>query len=235
MAAPNMAAPKKAAPKVAAPERATPKRAVQTTAPADGRRRCPWCTGSPEMMRYHDMEWGRPVRDDRLLFEFLTLEGAQAGLSWSTILNKRAGYRRVFSDFDPVKVARYTSRDVTRLMKDAGIVRNRLKIESTISNARAVLLVQREFGSFSAFVWAFMGGKPVQNQRRNPAQVPARTELSDKFSAELKRRGFRFVGTTICYAFMQAVGIVDDHLTSCFRYALRNKGASQGGAARLNK
>ncbi len=188
---------------------------------ADGRRRCPWCLGSPEYIRYHDLEWGVAVHEDRLLFEFLTLEGAQAGLSWSTILAKRAGYRRAFANFDPRKVSRYTPRDVERLMLDASIVRNRLKIESTVSNAAAFLEVQREFGSFSAFAWAFVGGKPLQKRRRSMREVPAQTPLSDAFSKELKRRGFRFVGTTICYAFMQAVGMVDDHLTSCFRYALR--------------
>lgn len=192
---------------------------------ADGRRRCPWCLGSPEYIRYHDLEWGVPVHDDRMLFEFLTLEGAQAGLSWSTVLAKRSGYRRAFAGFDPCKVARFTPRDVERRMQDASIVRNRLKIESTVSNARAFLEVQREFGSFSAFAWAFVGGKPLQNRRRGMKQVPAQTALSDAFSKELKRRGFRFVGTTICYAFMQAVGMVDDHLTSCFRYALPIRGA----------
>lgn len=197
--------------------------AARKPAASPPRKRCPWCEGSPEMIRYHDEEWGRPVHDDRVLFEFLTLEGAQAGLSWTTILNKRAGYRRGFADFDPVKVARYTPKDVTRLMQDAGIVRNRLKIESTASNARAFLEVQREFGSFSAFIWAFVGGKPLQNRRRSMTHVPARTDLSDQLSRELKRRGFRFVGTTICHAFMQAVGLVDDHLVSCFRYALRNE------------
>ena len=197
----------------------------RSRASTDRRRRCPWCLGSAESILYHDLEWGVPVRDDRVLFEFLTLEGAQAGLAWSTILAKRDGYRRAFADFDPRKVALFTRRDVERLMQDAGIVRNRLKIESTVSNARAFLKVQREFGSFSAFAWAFIGGKPLQNRRRTMKQVPARTELSDALSKELKRRGFRFVGTTISYAFMQAVGMVDDHLSSCFRYALRNRTA----------
>ena len=199
-------------------------------AAADGKTRCPWCLGSAEYMRYHDEEWGVPVHDDRVLFEFLTLEGAQAGLSWSTILGKRAGYRRAFAAFDPRKVARYTQQDVARLMLDASIVRNRLKIESTIDNARAFLEVQREFGSFSAFAWDFIGGKPLQSRRRGMKQVPARTELSDALSKELKRRGFRFVGTTICYAFMQAVGMVDDHLTSCFRYALQPEQAEEPAA-----
>ena len=197
---------------------------------ADGRRRCPWCLGSPEMVRYHDREWGVPVYQDRLLFEFLTLEGAQAGLSWSIVLAKRDGYRRAFANFDPGKVARFTKQDVQRLMQDTKIVRNRLKIESTVSNARAFLEVKREFGSFSAFVWAFIGGKPLQNRRREMKQVPARSALSDALSKDLKRRGFRFVGTTICYAFMQAVGMVDDHLTSCFRYALPIRRAENGAA-----
>lgn len=197
---------------------------------ADGQHRCPWCLGSPATIRYHDREWGVPVYRDRLLFEFLTLESAQAGLSWSTVLAKRAGYRRAFANFDPRKVARFTQRDVERLMQDASIVRNRLKIESTISNARVFLVVQREFGSFSTFVWDFIGGKPVQNHRRGIKQVPARSALSDALSKELKRRGFRFVGTTICYAFMQAVGMVNDHLTSCFRYALRIRRAENGAA-----
>ena len=203
---------------------------MRVSSAGDGRRRCPWCLGSPDYIRYHDLEWGMPVYEDRVLFEFLILEGAQAGLSWSTVLAKRAGYRRAFAGFDPRKVARFTQRDVERLMLDATIVRNRLKIESTVSNAAAFLEVQREFGSFSAFAWAFVDGKPLQNRRRGMKQVPARTALSDAFSKELKRRGLRFVGTTICYAFMQAVGMVDDHLTSCFRYASRNRAGGTGTA-----
>jgi len=185
----------------------------------DGRRRCPWCLGSDRYRRYHDEEWGVPVHDDRRLFEFLTLEGAQAGLSWSTILAKRENYRRAFSRFDPKKVARFGARDVKRLMRDAGIVRNRLKIESTISNARVFLEVRREFGTFGAYLWAFVDGRPLQNRRRGMKQVPGRTDLSDVISKDLKRRGFRFVGSTIVYAFMQAVGMVNDHLTICFRRA----------------
>ena len=188
-----------------------------------GKMRCPWCLGSPEYIRYHDREWGVPVHDDRLLFEFLTLEGAQAGLSWSTILAKRENYRRAFAGFDPAKVSRFGARDVRRLMDDAGIVRNRLKIESTISNARAFLDVQTEFGSFDAYVWSYAGGPrpgaPLRNHWIGLAQVPARTEQSDRMSKDLKRRGFRFVGSTICYAFMQATGMVNDHIVSCFRYA----------------
>lgn len=169
------------------------------------------------MIDYHDREWGVPVHDDRLLFEFMTLEGAQAGLSWETILNKREGYRRAFAGFDPARVARFNAARRARLMQDAGIVRNRLKIESTVTNAAAFLAVQREFGSFDRYLWDFTGGKPVRGRFRTSKELPARTELSDALSRDLKRRGFRFVGTTICYAFMQAVGIVNDHVIGCFR------------------
>src|SRR5438477_3298252 len=185
----------------------------------DARRRCPWCLGSAQYLRYHDEEWGVPVHDDRRLFEFLILEGAQAGLSWSTILGKRGNYRRAFARFDPAKVARFGAREVNRLMADAGIVRNRLKIESAIGNARAFLEVRRAFGSFDAYLWGFVDGRPLQTRRRSMKQVPARTPVSDALSKDLKRRGFRFVGSTIVYAFMQAVGMVNDHLTSCFRRA----------------
>jgi DNA-3-methyladenine glycosylase I len=181
-------------------------------------KRCGWAR-TPAMIEYHDLEWGVPVHDDRVLFEFITLEGAQAGLSWETILAKRAAYRRAFAGFDPAKVARFTAARRARLMTDAGIVRNRLKIDSTITNAAAFLLVQHEFGSFDRFLWDFVGGKPIVNRPRLPGDVPARTALSDALSKELKRRGFRFVGTTICYAFMQAVGIVNDHVQGCFRRA----------------
>ncbi len=159
-----------------------------------------------------------PVHDDRVLFEFLILEGAQAGLSWSTILKKRANYRHAFAGFDAAKVARFTRSRKNLLMKDAGIVRNRLKIESTVTNARAFLAVQKEFGSFDRYVWGFVGGKPLQNSRRGMKDIPARTAESDALSMDLKRRGFRFVGTTICYAFMQAVGMVNDHLAGCYRH-----------------
>jgi DNA-3-methyladenine glycosylase I len=169
------------------------------------------------MIDYHDREWGVPVHDDRVLFEFITLEGAQAGLSWETILNKREAYRRAFAGFDPARVARFGVARRARLMQDPGIVRNRLKIESTVTNAAAFLAVQREFGSFDRYVWDFAGGKPVRGRFRTPKELPARTELSDALSSDLKRRGFRFVGTTICYAFMQAVGIVNDHVVGCFR------------------
>jgi DNA-3-methyladenine glycosylase I len=183
------------------------------------KRRCPWCLGSELYQRYHDEEWGIPVHDDRKLFEFLVLEGAQAGLSWSTILAKRENYRRAFARFDPKKVARYGAREAKRLMGDAGIVRNRLKIESTIGNARAFLQVQKEFGTFDAYLWAFVKGHPLQNRRKTMRQVPDRSDVSDALSEDLRRRGFRFVGSTIMYAFMQAVGMVNDHLTSCYRRA----------------
>jgi DNA-3-methyladenine glycosylase I len=186
---------------------------------ATTRRRCPWCLGSERYLRYHDEEWGVPVHNDRRLFEFLILEGAQAGLSWSTILNKRDNYRRAFARFDPEKVARFGAREVKSLLEDAGIVRNRLKIESAIGNARAFLEVRREFGSFDEYLWDFVDGRPLQSRRRSMKRVPARTPVSDALSKDLKRRGFRFVGSTIVYAFMQAVGVVNDHLTGCFRRA----------------
>jgi DNA-3-methyladenine glycosylase I len=179
--------------------------------------RCPWAVGT-QYIAYHDEEWGLPVHDDRLFFEFLILEGAQAGLSWSTILNKRASYRAAFAGFDPLRVARYGDRDVERLLNDPGIVRNKLKIGSAISNARAFLDVERECGSFDRYVWSFVGGAPKQNRRRSMRDVPARTRESDALSADLKRRGFRFVGSTIIYAFMQATGLVNDHLVACPRW-----------------
>jgi len=187
---------------------------------ADGKVRCHWAPpDDPVYTAYHDQEWGVPVHDDRLLFEFLTLEGAQAGLSWSTILHKRANYRRAFHRFDPKKVARYTRKDVARLLKDAGIVRNRLKIESAVSNAQAFLAVQMEFGSFDRYIWSFVGGEPKQNRWRGKS--PDRTLESDAMSKDLKKRGFRFVGSTICYAFMQATGMVNDHRVDCFRHKAR--------------
>lgn len=189
----------------------------QRSMPDDSKTRCPWAKGD-EYVAYHDLEWGRPVHDDRVLFEFLILEGAQAGLSWATILKKRANYRRAFAEFDPARVAKFTDRDVQRLLADPGIVRNRLKVGSTLDNARAFLEVQAEFGSFDRYVWTFVDGAPIRNQWRTLAEVPARTLQSDAMSKALRKRGFRFVGSTICYAFMQAVGMVDDHLTSCFRY-----------------
>jgi len=181
------------------------------------RRRCEWARGSPEMIRYHDEEWGVPHHDDRALFELLTLEGAQAGLAWSTILAKREGYRKAFAGFDPRAVAAYGAADVRRLLADAGIVRNRAKIEATIANARALLAVQREFGSFDAYVWRFAGGAPRRNGWTSIAEVPSETPAARALSRDLRRRGFRFVGPTICYAFMQATGMVDDHTVSCFR------------------
>jgi DNA-3-methyladenine glycosylase I len=181
-------------------------------------RRCGWAGTDPRMIAYHDHEWGVPVHDDRLLFEFLILEGAQAGLSWQTILNKRGAYREAFAGFDPAKVARFDRRRIDRLLTNDGIVRNRLKIESTVSNARAFLELQREADSFDRFVWGFVGGSPKVNRRRTLRNVPARTRESDALSDALKQRGFRFVGSTICYAFMQATGLVNDHLVSCARY-----------------
>ena len=179
--------------------------------------RCGWARDAdPEMQRYHDEEWGQPVHDDRRLFEMLILEGAQAGLSWSTILHKRAGYRRAFARFDPRRVARLDARRRAALMRDPGIVRNRLKIDSAVTNARAFLAVQREFGSFDRYLWAFVDGEPVVTRRRGH-RLPARTALSDLISRDLVRRGFRFVGTTIVYAYLQAVGVVDDHARDCFR------------------
>jgi len=184
--------------------------------PTDRVKRCSWPSTELDIA-YHDQEWGVPVHDDRVLFEFLTLEGAQAGLSWSTILKKRENYRRAFAGFDPKKVARFTAAKMRQLMKDEGIVRNRLKIDSTVSNAQAFLAVQKEFGSFDRYVWQFVGGKPIQNARKGK-DVPARTAESDAMSKDLQKRGFRFVGSTICYAFMQATGMVNDHLTSCYRH-----------------
>jgi DNA-3-methyladenine glycosylase I len=180
--------------------------------------RCPWATNDLSI-RYHDEEWGKPVHDDRTLFEFLILEGAQAGLSWDTILKKRENYRTAFDNFDPKKIAHYDRRKIQSLMNNAGIIRNRLKIASAIKNAKAFLKVQAEFGSFDAYIWQFTAGAPIVNARRSMKQVPARTAESDAISKDLKKRGFSFVGTTICYAFMQAVGMVNDHLVECFRYA----------------
>lgn len=187
--------------------------------PSLERARCGWVpAGDEEYIRYHDEEWGRPVRDDRHLFEMLTLEGAQAGLSWSTILRKRAAYRTAFASFEPARVARFDARRRAALLQDAGIVRNRLKIESTVSNARAFLAVQKEFGSFSRYLWDWVGGQPVINGWQTRGQVPASNELSDRISRDLKKRGFRFVGSTIIYAYLQAVGVVNDHTSGCYLY-----------------
>jgi len=179
---------------------------------------CPWAGGSPQYLAYHDREWGVPVHDDFIFFEFLILEGAQAGLSWSTILNKRDGYRDAFAGFDPARGADFDSAEIARLMTNEGIVRNRLKIESAVSNARAYLMLQREFGSFDRYIWNFVDGKPILNRRRSLAVVPAKTALSDALSKDLAGRGFRFVGSTIVYAFMQATGLVNDHLIACPRW-----------------
>lgn len=183
-------------------------------------KRCEWSQGVNEAYeRYHDEEWGVPVRDDRTQFEFLTLESAQAGLSWATILNKRAGYRRAFADFDPEKVARFTAKQIEKLTQDAAIVRNRLKINAAVTNARAFLHVQEEFGAFSTYIWKFVDSQPRQNHWQTKEDVPVTTAESDALSRDLKHRGFKFVGSTIMYAHMQAVGMVNDHLVSCFRHA----------------
>jgi DNA-3-methyladenine glycosylase I len=179
--------------------------------------RCTWAT-TEQMIDYHDREWGVPQHDDRVLFEFLLLEGAQAGLSWSTILAKRDAYRAAFAGFDPVAVARFNARDIARLLKNDGIVRNRLKVQSAVANARAFLAVQKEFGTFDRYVWQFVAGRPKLNAWHTGKNVPAETKESQALSKDLKKRGFNFVGSTICYAFMQAVGMVNDHLTECFRY-----------------
>ncbi len=180
--------------------------------------RCAWSVSTPQMAAYHDEEWGVPVHDDRILFEFLILEGAQAGLSWSTILNKRENYRKAFHRFNAKRIARYTDADAARLLADPGIVRNRLKVAATIRNAEAFLQVQREFGSFDAYIWQFVGGLPVQNRVASMKHLQARSNESDAMSKDLLKRGFKFVGSTICYAFMQAVGMVNDHDVKCFRY-----------------
>ena len=181
--------------------------------------RCKWAEGvSLNYIEYHDTEWGVPVFDDRVQFEFLILEGAQAGLSWSTILNKRDGYRKLFAEFDPEKVARFTSKRIEKILRDPAVVRNRLKVESTITNAKAFLAVQQEFGSFSKYIWGFVDGKPVQNKLVNDGDVPATSAISDAMSKDLKKRGFKFVGSTIMYAHMQATGLVNDHVVGCFRH-----------------
>jgi DNA-3-methyladenine glycosylase I len=190
-----------------------PNRAARPT------RRCPWSEGvSPEYLAYHDQEWGVPATDDRRQFEFLVLEGAQAGLSWATVLHKRAGYRSAFADFDPARVARFSARRIDALVGNPAIIRNRLKIESAVTNARAFLAVQAEFGSFADYIWGFVDGSPIQNRWRRQADVPATSTVSDLLSKDLRRRGFRFVGSTIVYAHMQATGMVNDHLVSCYRH-----------------
>lgn len=180
--------------------------------------RCAWCMGDPIYIRYHDKEWGVPVQQDRKWFEFLILEGAQAGLSWITILRKREAYRKAFDNFDYNKVANYNERKIQSLLKDDGIVRNRLKIRGAVQNANAFLNIRDEFGTFNKYIWEFVDGKPIRNRRKSLKEIPAKTELSDKLSKDLKQRGFTFVGSTICYAHMQATGMVNDHTVDCFRY-----------------
>jgi DNA-3-methyladenine glycosylase I len=182
------------------------------------KKRCAWTRDNPLMIRYHDEEWGVPVHDDILLFEFLTLEGAQAGLTWQTVLNKRENYRRAFSGFDPAVVARYNEEDIVRLLADPGIIRNRLKVRAAVRNAEKVLAIQEEFGSFDAYIWQFVSGKPINHEVRSMDDIPATTTESDAMSKDLKKRGITFIGSTICYAFMQAVGMVNDHQVDCFRY-----------------
>ncbi len=196
--------------------------------------RCPWPANDPLMIRYHDEEWGLPIHDERTHFEFLVLEGAQAGLSWTTILRKREAYRKAYRGFDPQAVARFTAKSVARLVADPGIVRNRLKIESSIRNARAFLAVQRQFGSFDRYLWGFVDGRPVVNRWTELSQIPASTPLSDRVSADLKERGFSFVGSTIVYAHLQAVGVVNDHLLGCFRHPhFRHPHFRRGGLSQL--
>ena len=185
---------------------------------AKAKTRCEWCGTDPLYVEYHDTEWGVPVRDDRKLFEFLILEGAQAGLAWITILRKREGYREAFADFDAEKVARFTPKRVEKLLENPNIVRNRLKVESTVTNAKAFLKTQDEFGSFSNYIWQFTDGKPINNRIKTLKEVPAKTDLSDAISEDLKKRGFKFVGSTIIYAHMQATGMVNDHVVGCFRH-----------------
>ena len=202
----------------------------------DMKKRCAWCGSDPLYRAYHDDEWGVPVHDDRRLFEFMILEGAQAGLSWLTILKKRENYRKAFHAFDCERIARYTDADVARLLADAGIVRNRLKIASAIQNARSVLAIQDAYGSLASYLWRYVDDVPRQNTWGSMAEIPARTELSDAMSRDLKKRGFKFVGSTICYAFMQAVGMVNDHTTDCYRHqeirALAQPGAVHGATER---
>ncbi len=180
--------------------------------------RCGWCQGSERYVRYHDEEWGVPVKDDATLFEFLTLETFQAGLSWLTVLNKRENFRRAFDDFDYYKISKYDSEKINLLLNDPGVIRNKLKIHATVSNANAFLRVQGEFGTFSDYIWGFVNHIPIKNSFKTLSDLPARTDLSDRLSADLKKRGFKFVGSTVVYAHMQATGMVNDHLTSCFRY-----------------
>ena len=180
--------------------------------------RCEWCGTDPLYVEYHDEDWGVPVHDDRILFEFLILEGAQAGLSWITILKKRENYKNLFDDFDVIKVSKYTEKKIAKLLENPGIIRNKLKVNSTVTNAQAFIKVQKEFGSFDKYIWKFVDGKPIVNKFKSLKEIPSKTEISDLMSKDLKKRGFKFVGSTICYAFMQATGMVNDHTTKCFRY-----------------
>lgn len=191
---------------------------VNLIANMKNKKRCIWVSDDPIYIQYHDNEWGVPIFDDKLLFEFLNLEGAQAGLSWITVLKKRENYRSLFNNFDPVKIAKYNSKKIEILLKNAGIIRNRLKIEATITNAKAYLDLLKEWDSFSQYIWHFVEGKPIQNHREHFKKISSKTLISDQMSNDLKKRGFKFVGSTICYAFMQAVGMVNDHTTDCFRY-----------------
>lgn len=183
--------------------------------------RCPWCLSSPEMMKYHDQEWGRPLHSDKQHFEFLILEAAQAGLSWSTVLKRREGYRKAFANFDPKKVAKFNKTKINQLLKDPGIIRNRLKVEAVVHNAPLFLQVQKEFGSFDAYMWQFVGGKTLDHKRKSTSQIPATSKESDALSKDLKKRGFKFVGSTVLYAHMQAVGMVNDHLVNCSFYKVK--------------
>jgi DNA-3-methyladenine glycosylase I len=185
----------------------------------DGKIRCSWCLKFDEYIKYHDDEWGTPVHDDRIHFQFLILEGAQAGLSWSMVLKKREGYRKNFADFDPAKVAKFTPARVEKILKDPGIIRNRLKVNAAVNNAKRFLEVQKEFGSFDKYIWSFVGGKPIINKRKATKQVPATTKESDALSKDLIKRGFKFVGSTVIYAHMQACGLVNDHVVDCWRYS----------------
>ncbi|MBN4056810.1 DNA-3-methyladenine glycosylase I [bacterium AH-315-J21] len=181
-------------------------------------KRCKWCLGDDLMLEYHDTEWGTPVHDDRVHFEYLILDAAQAGLSWLTVLRKRENYRKAFADFDPVRVARFTEKRIAKLLENPGIIRNRLKVNAAVTSAKAFLAVQKEFGSFDKYIWAFVNGKPIINKWKDMSQVPAKTDISEAMSKDMKKRGFGFCGPTICYAYMQAAGLVNDHETSCFRY-----------------
>ena len=180
--------------------------------------RCEWCGTDPLYVKYHDEDWGIPVHNDRTLFEFLILEGAQAGLSWITILKKRENYKNLFDDFDVIKVSKYSEKKIAKLLENPGIIRNKLKVNSTVTNAQAFIKIQKEFGSFDKYVWQFVNGKPIVNKFKSLKEIPAKTEISDLMSRDFKKRGFKFVGSTICYAFMQATGMVNDHTTRCFRY-----------------